>query len=688
MDEYRAPRDAAFWIGVALSLFHLWLNTFGTLPELAASALHFGGFGLLCVLLFPLRPDAGPGFRLLDLSLGLLAVGCALYLVIAEVPLYQRGMSFVPTDWLFSALAVLLAMEFARRTSGWVVPALVVIALSYVLWWGSRLGGVFHFPGLSMETVLLRAYFGSDGLFGPIARISWSYVFMFILFGAFLTRSGASDFIIRLARVTAGRLVGGPGLVAVVGSGLMGSVSGAAIANTVSTGVVTIPLMKRAGYPARFAAGVEAAASTGGQLMPPVMGAGAFIMASYTQVPYTRIIALAALPAILYFLSIAFFVRIQARKQGLVAGDAGGERLGTVLRDGWPFLLAMGVLIGLMLTGYTPVYAAAWSILAVIASSWLGSRPLGIQGVLDALALGARNMTAIAMLLVAVGLVVNAVTTTGIGNTLSLMLHHWAGGSLFIAIVLIALASLVLGMGLPVTASYIVLGTLSAPALFELMSHAELARVMATDGLNPQLAATLSLLLPEQAAALSGPAMSPDAAAAFLHALPPEFLAMIREQTLDPVRLSTLLVGAHMIIYWLSQDSNVTPPVCLTAYAAAGIAGTRPLATGLTAWKLAKGLYIIPLLFAWTPLTSGDWGAALEVFLFALFGLYALAGAMEGHLERPVGWFGRVLLTGTAAGLMWPELPLSARAGALALLLVILFWRRRPIGHSRRPDRA
>lgn len=179
---------------------------------------------------------------------------------------------------------------------------------------GQYIGGMFGFSGLSLETVLYRSYFTSEGMFGQIARISWSYVFMFILFGAFLVKSGAGDFIIELSRCAAGRFVGGPGFVAVLGSGLMGSVSGSSVANTVSTGVITIPLMQRAGFPARFAAGVEAAASTGGQLMPPVMGAGAFIMASYTQIPYVDIIAIAALPALLYFMSVGFYVRVEAMR--------------------------------------------------------------------------------------------------------------------------------------------------------------------------------------------------------------------------------------------------------------------------------------------------------------------------------------------------------------------------------------
>jgi TRAP transporter 4TM/12TM fusion protein len=605
--------------------------------------------------------------------LGLAAVACAAYLIGFEDDLYARGMAFDAWDWLFSALAVLLAMEFTRRATGWTIPLLILVALAYVVWWGRYLDGVFRFPGLSPETMLFRAYFGGDGLFGPIARISWSYVFMFILFGAFLTHSGAGDFIIRLARAVAGRLVGGPGLVAVVGSGLMGSVSGAAIANTVSTGVVAIPLMKRAGYPPRFAAAVEAAASTGGQLMPPVMGAGAFVMAAYTQIPYTHIVAVATLPALLYFLSIAFFVRIEAKRRGLGGTSPERQPLWPVIRQGWPFIVPMAVLVGILAAGFTPSYAAAGAILAVVAGSWLGSAPMGPRAILEALSLGARNMTTTAMLLIAVGLVVNVVTTTGIGNTFSLMIDAWAGGSLLLALALVALASLILGMGLPVTASYIVLGTLSAPALYQLMAEAEVLQALVAGQIPEQLRATLSLLLPDQAAALAAP-MSLEEARGLLQGLPADFAGMLREQMLTPETATSLLLAAHLIVFWLSQDSNVTPPVCLTAYAAAAIAGSRPLRTGLTAWKLAKGLYIVPLLLAYTPLVGGDWPRALEVFGFAVVGLYALAGAWEGYLERHLGVLPRVLILAAALLLLWPGLDWAVRLMGLGILIVVV-WR-------------
>jgi TRAP transporter 4TM/12TM fusion protein len=494
---------------------------------------------------------------------------------------------------------------------------------------------------------------------------------MFILFGAFLVRSGAGEFIIDLARCVAGRFVGGPGLVAVIGSGLMGSISGSAVANTVSTGVITIPLMKRAGFDARFAAGVEASASTGGQLMPPIMGAGAFIMSSYTQIPYLDIIAVSALPAIMYFLSVGFWVRIEAKRLGVVGLEQDDQpRIGQILRAGGHSLIPIAVLIGLLVYGFTPTYAAGISILAAIVASWLSPQRMGPRAIVEALALGARNMISTAVLLVAVGLVVNAIGTTGVGNTFSLMINNWAHGSLIVTIVLVALASLVLGMGLPVTAAYIVLGTLSAPAIYDLIVQSELTDAIASGSVPEAVRMMFMLVSPDTTV---GVPMTHDQAATLVAQIPPELKSTILEQTLDTAVLTTALLSAHMIIFWLSQDSNVTPPVCLTAFAAAAIAHTPPMATGLTAWKIAKGLYIVPLLFAYTPFLAGDPLTALVIFAFGTVGIYCLTAAIEGYAETRLNWPLRAVLAAVGVLLLWPvDLPwklagCAVFAGAIAL---------------------
>ncbi|MBU2965340.1 TRAP transporter permease [Amphritea sp. 2_MG-2023] len=668
-----------YWAGVVFALAHIYFNTLSTVSELWVSAIHFGGFAMLCALMVPaMRSNTVAGRRvalILDILLGCAAILCTLYLIGFEDALYARGVKFDDLDWVFSLCAIFIALEMARRTTGWFIPCMILFALTYVFWWGQYIDGIFGFPGLSLETLLYRSYFSSEGMFGQIARISWTYVFMFILFGAFLVKSGAGDFIIELSRCAAGRMVGGPGFVAVLGSGLMGSVSGSSVANTVSTGVITIPLMQKAGFPARFAAGVEAAASTGGQLMPPVMGAGAFIMASYTQIPYVDVISVAALPALLYFLSVGFFVRVEAMRSQAQAVELDTRPIGEVFRDGWHYLLPLVVLVSLLIYGFTPTYAAGISIISVVAASWLSKHPMGLKDIFDALAQGSKNMATTAMLLIAVGLVVNVVAMTGIGNTFSLMVADWANGSLLITILLVALASLVLGMGLPVTAAYIVLATLSAPALYNLIAEMQLIEMM-VDGTLPEVARTIFMLVDMDKAALLAEPMSKIDAQQLLAMVPGDFKGQLLEQAIDPARLAMILLAAHMIIFWLSQDSNVTPPVCLTAFAAAAIAKTPPMATGFTAWKIAKGLYIVPLLFAYTNFIGGTTAEVMSIFFFSVFGIYALVGFMEGYLESPLNLLLR-LVSGVAGMLMlWPHGEwMISTVGLLVFLALFIYSR-------------
>ncbi|MCB9949310.1 MAG: TRAP transporter fused permease subunit, partial [Rhodospirillaceae bacterium] len=462
----------------------------------------------------------------------------------------------------------------------------------------------------------------------------------------------------------------------------------------------------RSGFPARFAAGVEASASTGGQLMPPIMGAGAFVMANLTGIQYLDIVAVSFLPALLYFLGIAFYVRIEAKRRHLYSFDADAPRVMTVLRQGGvAFLLPIAVLIGMLVKGFTPTYAAGFAIVAVVAASWLTPNRMGPRKILEALALGARNMILTAVLLVSVGLIVNVIATTGVGNTFSLMIAAWSGNSVLIAIVLIAIASLVLGMGLPVTAAYIVLATLSAPALRDLILQSEMVSVLAGSAAPASFTAVFLLFTPDQlvaAAAAANVTISPDMAAALAAAVPAgdaltgaqasalisllnvpdvaNIAGNVASQVMAPAVVTTALLSAHMIIFWLSQDSNVTPPVCLTAFAAAAIAGSGPMATGLTAWKIAKVLYIVPLLFAYTPFLNGDLLTALHIFLFGVLGVYALIAAIEGHAEAPYPWFARPILAAIGVALLWPSHIMINVAGT-ALLVAFMVWNIRTARH-------
>ncbi len=657
--------------GALLAVIHIYLNTLGTWSEMWVNILHFGGFGALCALTYPAwQARSRREERLvlaLDVLLAALSLACIAYLMLGERAFFARNARFEWYDWAFTALAPLLALEFVRRTTGMLIPAIMVTAFSYVVLWGKYVPGMLTFPGLTLETMLYRTFYTDDGMLGNIASISATYVFMFVLFGAFLNRSGAGEFIIDFARAVARRMIGGPGYVAVIGSALMGTISGSTVANVAATGVITIPMMKRAGFRPKFAAATEAAASTGGQIMPPIMGAGAFVMASYTGIPYLTIVAVSVLPAILYFWSVAIYIRIESRKQGLTATDPDAPTVGEAFRrGGLQFFLPIGVLMGLLMAGFTPTYCAGAGIIALIASSWLRrGYGMGPREVVEALSKGASDMILTAVLLVGVGVVVNAIATTGIGNTFSLMINQWAGGNLIVALVLIALASLVLGMGLPVTAAYVVLATLSAPALAELIAQSGVIQAVAAGTIGEQAKAILMLAVPDRMAEIGQP-MTLEAARALVAQIPPEIARTFAEGALSREALTVALLSAHMIIFWMSQTSGITPPVCLTAFAAAAIAKTPPMSTGFVSLKLAKGLYIVPMLFAFTPMMGGNLWHDLEVAFFALFAIYALGGAIDGYLEAPVGWLMRAALLAAGVALMWPEARMLHLAGLVA----------------------
>lgn len=636
-----------FVAGILLSAWHLWLNTFGVMSELRASVIHFAGFAVIGALAWPLVKGDGTRGKLAlaaDIGIGLMAVGCAFYLILGEVTFYARASEFLWYDWIFTIAAPLIALELIRRTTGIVVPILCILGFTYVTLWGAWVGGVLSFPGLSVEIALFRVFYSDDGMFGNIALISWNLVAMFIIFGAFLQVSGADRFVLDLGRAVAKRMQGGPGFVAVIASALSGTISGSAVANVTSTGSVTIPLMKKAGFKPHFAAGVETAASTGGGILPPIMGAGAFIMASFTAIPYLTIAAVSAVPALVFFFGVAVGVRIHAKRHDIRFVDEDAPPLmETVRRRGLPFLIPFTVLLYLLFSGMSPAYAAGAATLTVVIVSWISDTPMGPRRIMEALSLGARTMAPTAVLLVGIGILISAVATTGLGNVFSIMIETWAGGNLAVALVLIALASLVLGAALPVTASYVVLATLSAPALADMIltSSAQAAFVA---GNIPDLARAVAMLaVPDITMPPPGTGMLAADAARLLSSIPPDMRAQVFDASLTGGAVMLALLSAHMIIFWLSQDSNVTPPVCIPAYAAAAIAGASPMASGFVAWRLAKALYFVPLIVAYQPFLSSDIWVQLSIAAFALPGIYAMSAAIEGFAEAPLNIIERVI---------------------------------------------
>ncbi|MEJ6476972.1 TRAP transporter fused permease subunit [Pseudoalteromonas piscicida] len=663
----------AFYLAIITSLVHLYFNLVSTWPDNYISAIHFMLFGCFVLLTSPLRLGLISWLaRPIDFGLGCGLVISSGYLIFYSDALAERNYEFATSDWVASITAVVVSLELVRRCMGWFIPIMIMLAMSYVLFLGQFIDGVFHFAGLSVETVLFRNFF-DDGLFGPIAKISWTFVFMFILFGAFLVQAGTGDFIIRFANALVGRMVGGQGLVAVVSSGMMGSVSGSAIANTAATGVITIPLMKKAGFPAKFAAAVEAGASTGGQLIPPIMGAGVFVMASYTQIPYLTIIAAAFVPALLYFASIAIFVRVQAKRLN-IQPSVQGEQVSAwqELKSGWHHLLPILLLVTLMIYGFTPTYAVGIATLSVCLFSFMSRTPMGWSKMLAALASATENSAKTALLLIAIGVLINCISISSLGVTFSLMINEWAGSNLMLLLALIALASLIIGMGLPVTASYIVLATLSAPALYGLISQSALVEAIVNGQLNETASMMMSMMAPALGEIYNQPNTTAEQVFTILAGLPPEAIEIIRSSQFDAAHLSMMLLSAHMIIFWLSQDSNVTPPVCLVAFTAAGIAKTPPMATGVEAWKTAKALYIVPLLFAYTPFIGGSQLEVLQVFITALIGIYALVAAIYGYAEAKLNFALRSIFALLGALLVWPHQVWYADIAAALIIIALL----------------
>ncbi|MCA1927164.1 MAG: TRAP transporter permease [Calditerrivibrio sp.] len=614
-----------YWFAVVTSLIHLWYNSFGILPELRLNAIHYGMMLFMGFLMFPISKGLAKKTFTLDLILSILAICVTLYLLLFEEYLNLRNQEVNTYDMIAAAIAMLLLLEITRRTTGITIPLIAIFFMFYALFLGKIFGGLWNFPGVSVSRFLYRMFFAPDGIFGSVTTISSTFVFLFVLFSSFMVKSGAGDFILKLAISMFGHTTGGPAKMAIFASAIMGTVSGSAVANAVGTGSITIPLMKSMGYKPKFAAGVETAASTGGQIMPPIMGAGAFIMAQWTQLPYSKIVAVSIIPALMYFLSVGFFVHLEAQKYNLRRIPK-SELPSTkeVLKEGWQFFIPIIVLIYLLMANYTPTFSASIGILAVIISSWFNKKTrMKLSDIFDALSLGARNMVNTAIVLMCAGIVVGVVLLVGMGIKFSILIGDLAHGNLFLAIVFVALVSLILGMGLPVTASYIVLAVLAAPLLESLILKDYFINTlqMTPDMLkDPNIIAGMKALVP------------PD-------------LAM------------GALLSAHLLIFWYSQDANVTPPVALVAYAAAGISGSKPFETAMESWKLAKGLYLIPLMFIYDPaiLFFGTIDRTIENIITGTLGLLILAIFFEGYFFRNLSWLERIVYAFAGLLMIWPE---------------------------------
>lgn len=672
---------------ICFALWHVATNIFLNEPGRWQNAIHFAGFGFLASVCFPSSKLFNCGRRtfLFDCAVGLLIALSTLWIAWAENGLYERTLAktglqwqFELLDWTAGIIVVLACIDLTRRLTGWIIPILIILSLSYVTFLGEMMPGAFRAASLPISDILFRSLYNDEGMFGIIASISSGNITLFMIFGAFLVVSGASDFVIESSKIVAGKFKGGAAFVAVISSALTGTISGSAIANTASTGIITIPMMKASGFRGQFAAGVEASASTGGQLMPPIMGAGAFIMASYTGIAYSTIVIVSIVPAILYFLSVAFIVRIEAMKYNIGTDQVEPINKAKMIAGMLNFVLPLTVMTVMLVTGKTPSYAACFAIATLVIVSWVTPNKMGPRNISKALVLGISTSIMTAVLLVAVGLINNAVTTSGLANTFALMIAQWSQGSMLLALTLVTLASLVLGMGLPVTAAYIVLSILSAPALAGMLSDNVIVEQLIAGITDPSILATFSLVSSPLVERI-GVGLSPAEAQQLVSSIPFDLAIVLRPMMVDAESLTAYLLTAHLIVFWLSQDSNVTPPVCLAAFTAAGIAKSPPMATGFEAWKIAKGLYIVPLLFAYTPLVSGNFFEVMQIGLFSLFGMYAFSALIQRFAEGPLPIWAYPVLVMSAAACFYPLDLILNLVGALGVAGIIYYSRNKTI---------
>lgn len=474
--RYRGYVGLMAIIAVALpviwSIFQVYAAGLGTFDAIIIRAYHVSFALSLTFILLPAFGAKRKGLRFppwYDVILAALGAMVGGYVIVNYEQLVLRAGAYTTIDLVMGGIAIVLLVEAARRVVGPVLPAICVGFLLYA-YFGNYVPGLMGHRGYDLERIISHMYLTTEGIYGIAAGVSATFVFLFILFGSFLNKTGAGQLFIDLAMALMGRQSGGPAKVAVVASGLMGTINGSSVANVCGTGVFTIPMMKSIGYKPNFAGAVEAAASTGGQLMPPVMGAGAFIMSEIIGQPYLMIIAAAALPAVLYYLGVLTNVHLEAKKNGLEGLPA--ERLpkaGRLLRQRGHLLLPIIVVIYFLLQGFTPSFSALVGIgAAIVASALRKETRMRPRDYVDALADGARSAMPVAIATAIIGFIMGTATLTGAGLKIATAVVTLSGGNLLLTLFFTMLASLILGMGLPTTANYLVTSTIAAPALVQL----------------------------------------------------------------------------------------------------------------------------------------------------------------------------------------------------------------------------
>ncbi|WP_323720477.1 TRAP transporter permease [Acetomicrobium sp.] len=459
-----------FAVAAAMSLFHLYTAGFGQLLAMKQRAVHLAFVLFLTYLLYPATKkssiDKIPWY---DFVLAVIAAYTSLYLVIHFDEMITRSGLPTPMDVFIGFLGIAMLLEATRRVSNPVLPILAIVSLIYC-YHGRYFPSLFAHRGFNTARVINHMYLGTEGVFGVPISVSATFVFMFILFGSILQETGMGKFVIDLALAIAGRSTGGPAKVAVISSGIMGTVSGSSVANVCTTGTFTIPLMKSIGYKPYFAGAVEAVASTGGQIMPPVMGAAAFIMAEFLGVPYIKVALAAVIPALLYYTAVMVQVHFEATRLGLLGLPKERlPRLWSLLRSKGHLLIPLFAIIYFLVGGYTPMKAAYYGVLTTIAVSFISKDTrLTLPKMMDGLVNGAKGSLGVACACGTVGIIVGMATLTGLGLRIASLIITISRGNLLITMLLTMVTCILLGAGLPTTANFIVTSTIAAPALLQL----------------------------------------------------------------------------------------------------------------------------------------------------------------------------------------------------------------------------
>ncbi|MCP4472469.1 MAG: TRAP transporter fused permease subunit [Gammaproteobacteria bacterium] len=548
-------------MAIGLVLFY----SYSAVLEPAATQYHRGVYVVITyVLVFMLYRSPGLVGRIWDYSLILVSIVTLGYWVVNFEAINYRAGAETELDQWIAMVGVVVGVEVARRVVGAVFVVIGTIMLLYGVFGDSEwIPEVLQHAGDTFPYLCTSIFYKSDGVFGIMANVLATYIILFVIFGAFLEKSGAQRFFIDFPLAAVGHKIGGPGKVSVIASGLFGSISGSAIANTVSTGAFTIPMMKKAGFRPHVAGGIEPAASLGGMFMPPIMGAGGFIMAEMTGLPYSQIMLVAIFPALMYFFSVFMMVHYEAKKYNIV-GEKSKESPMEILRKEWFYILPLVIITILMLMGFSPGYSAILGIVTCIVVSWFRKETrVDLKGFALASRAGAESSLKIGATVGVIGIIIGVLTYSGLILTFADIVIELAEGKLWLTILFVALASLILGMGVPVTAAYLITAVVAVPALTHL-------------GVN--------------------------------------------------------LLAAHMIVYWLSQDSNITPPVCIAAFAGATIAKANMWATAWVAFKFAKFLYLAPFIFGYVPAFALD-GSATDIvitFVLVFFGTWAYSWFLSG----------------------------------------------------------